>query len=197
MAIRVCVAGATGWVGRELTKKILDSGQFTLSSAISRSAAGQDIGTCLGLQPAGVTISRSLSDALVQPMDVVVDYTSPDSVKELTLQALGCGVRVVIGTSGLLASDYSEIDGLARRNNLGVIAAGNFSITAALAKHFALFAARFLPSWEIIDYAHADKVDSPSGTTRELAEELASVARNLIEIPIAETQGDPQSRGRR
>ena len=195
MAIRVCVAGATGWVGRELVKKILDSSQFTLSGAISRSAAGQDIGTCLGFQPAGVTISRSLSDALVQPMDVVVDYTSPDSVKERTLEALDCGVRVVIGTSGLLASDYSEIDGLARRYNLGVIAAGNFSVTAALAKHFALFAARFLPSWEIIDYAHADKVDAPSGTTRELAEELASVARNRIEIPIAKTHGDPQSRG--
>lgn len=195
MAIRVCVAGATGWAGRELVKKILDSSQFTLSGAISRSAAGQDIGTCLGLKPVGVTVSKSLSDALSQPMDVVVDYTSPGSVKERTLQALGCGVRVVIGTSGLTASDYSEIDELARKHNLGVIAAGNFSITAALAKHFALFAARFLPSWEIIDYAHADKVDAPSGTARELAEELASVARNRVEIPIEETHGDPQSRG--
>jgi len=195
MSIKVCVAGATGWVGRALVKEILASSRFILSGAISRGAAGQDIGACLGLEPAGVTVSKSLSDTLSQPLDVVVDYTSPGSVKERTLQALDRGVRVVIGTSGLTASDYSEIDELARKRSLGVIAAGNFSITAALAKHFVLFAARFLPSWEIIDYAHADKIDAPSGTTRELAEELASVARNRIEIPIAETHGDSQSRG--
>jgi 4-hydroxy-tetrahydrodipicolinate reductase len=195
MAIKVCVAGATGWVGRELVKKIINSNQFTLSGAISRSAAGQDIGKCLGLEPVGVRVSKSLGEALSPPTDVIVDYTSPGSVKERTLQALGRGVHVVIGTSGLTTSDYSEIDDLARKHSLGVIAAGNFSITAALAKHFALFAARYLPSWEIIDYAHANKVDAPSGTTRELAEELSFIARNRIEIPIAETHGDPRSRG--
>ncbi len=195
MTINVCIAGATGWVGQALVKEILGSNQFTLAGAISRSAAGQDIGTCLGLEPAGVIVSKSLRDALSQPTDVVVDYTSPGSVKERTLEALGCGVRVVIGTSGLTASDYSEIDETARENGVGVISAGNFSITAALAKQFALIAARYLPSWEIIDYAHAEKVDAPSGTARELAEELASIARNRIEIPIGEIHGNPQSRG--
>ena len=195
MTIKVCIAGATGWVGQALVKEILGSNQFTLAGAISRSAAGQDIGTCLGLEPARVIVSKSLSDALSQPTDVVVDFTSPGSVKERTLEALGCGVRVVIGTSGLTASDYSEIDETARENSVGVIAAGNFSITAALAKQFALLAARYLPSWEIIDYAHADKMDAPSGTARELAEELAAIARNRIEIPIADTHGDPQARG--
>jgi 4-hydroxy-tetrahydrodipicolinate reductase len=166
-----------------------------LSGAIARNSAGEDIGTALGLEPAGVIVSRTLGEALSRPTDVVVDYTSPDSVKNRTLEALGRGVRVVIGTSGLTASDYREIDEAARGNELGVIAAGNFSITAALAKHFALFAARHLPSWELIDYAHADKPDAPSGTTRELAEELASIAQNRIEIPIAQTHGNPQARG--
>jgi len=182
MTIKVCIAGATGWVGQALVKEILGSNQFTLAGAISRSPAGQDIGTCLGLEPARVIVSKSLSDALSQPTDVVVDFTSPGSVKERTLEALSCGVRVVIGTSGLTASDYSEIDETARENSVGVIAAGNFSITAALAKQFALLAARYLPSWEIIDYAHADKMDAPTGTTRELAEELAAIAQNRIEI---------------
>lgn len=140
-------------------------------------------------------VSKARGDALSQPIDVVVDYTSPGSVKERTLKALACGVRVVIGTSGLTASDYSEIDETARKNSVGVIAAGNFSITAALAKQFALVAAGYLPSWEIIDYAQADKMDAPCGTTRELAEELASIAQSRIEIPIAETHGNPQSRG--
>jgi 4-hydroxy-tetrahydrodipicolinate reductase len=195
MAIRVCVAGATGWVGQILVREIVKSSEFTLSGAIARSSAGVDIGTILGLEPAGVIVSETLSGALSKPTDVVVDYTSPGSVRDRTLEALGRGVRVVIGTSGLTASDYHEIDETARRSSLGVIAAGNFSLTAALAKHFALIAAKHLHSWEIIDYAHADKPDSPSGTTRELAEELASIAQNQIEVPIGQTHGNPQARG--
>src|SRR5215469_10624808 len=195
MAIKICVAGATGWVGQVLVRKIVKQSELTLSGAIARNSAGQDIGTVLGLEPVGVIVSGTLSEALLKPTDVVVDYTSPGSVKDRTLEALGRGVRVVIGTSGLTASDYHDIDEMARRSGLGVIAAGNFSITAALAKHFALIAAKHLHSWEIIDYAHADKPDAPSGTTRELAEELASIAQNQIEVPIAQTHGNPQARG--
>jgi 4-hydroxy-tetrahydrodipicolinate reductase len=195
MTIKVCVAGATGWVGQVLVREIVKSSEFTLSGAIARGSAGVDIGTVLGLEPVGVTVSGTLSAALSMPTDVVVDYTSPGSVKDRTLEALSRGVRVVIGTSGLMASDFHEIDEMARRSGLGVIAAGNFSITAALAKHFALIAARHLHSWEIIDYAHADKPDAPSGTTREIAEELASISQNQIEVPIAQTHGNPQARG--
>ena len=194
MAIRVCVAGATGWVGRLLVKRILESTDFSLSGAIAQTAAGQDIGTAIGRTPAGLTVSASLDEALSQPTDVLVDYTRPDTVKQRVLTALSRGVRVVIGTSGLNAQDYTEIE-QATRPGLGVIAAGNFSITAALAKHFALFAARHLPSWEIIDYAHADKPDAPSGTTIELAEELAAIRKNRIPFPIERTHGRRDARG--
>lgn len=195
MAIRVCVAGATGWVGRLLVKRILESTDFSLSGAIAQTAAGQDIGTAIGRTRAGLTVSASLDEALSQPTDVLVDYTRPDTVKQRVLTALYRGVRVVIGTSGLNAQDYTEIEQAARASRRGVIAAGNFSITAALAKHFALFAARHLPSWEIIDYAHADKPDAPSGTTIELAEELAAIRKNRIQFPIERTHGRRDARG--
>ena len=195
MAIRVCVAGATGWVGRLLVRRILESTDFSLSGAIAQRAAGQDIGTVIGGTPAGLTVSASLDEALSEPTDVLVDYTRPDTVKQRVLTALSRGVRVVIGTSGLSAQDYTEIEQAARPSRLGVIAAGNFSITAALAKHFALFAARHLPSWEIIDYAHADKPDAPSGTTIELAEELAAIRKNRIQFPIERTHGRRDARG--
>ncbi len=118
-----------------------------------------------------------------------------DVVKEHVLTALDKGVRVVVGTSGLTASDYADIEQRAKDRGLGVIAAGNFSITAALAKHFALIAAQYLPSWEIIDYASAAKIDAPSGTTRELAEELANVSQNSVEVALEETHGAKEARG--
>ena len=195
MSIRVCVAGATGWTGRLLTKTILHSSEFELTGAIARQATGQDIGEVLGLPSAGIRIASGLDEALSHPADVVVDFTKPDSVKARALQALDRGLRVVIGTSGLIAEDFEEIERKAAVKNLGVIAAGNFSITAALAKHFALFAARHVPSWEIVDYAHADKLDAPSGTTRELAEELASIAENRLGLSIEETHGAREARG--
>ena len=105
------------------------------------------------------------------------------------------GVRVVIGTSGLTSADYDEIEQAATAHHLGVIAAGNFSITAALAKHFALIAAQYLPSWEVIDYAQADKIDAPSGTTRELAEALGHIAKNELAVPIEQTFGPREARG--
>ncbi|MDQ3930783.1 MAG: 4-hydroxy-tetrahydrodipicolinate reductase [Chloroflexota bacterium] len=195
MPIRVCVAGATGWAGSAVTRHILQSTDFQLAGVIARQNAGRDIGEVLGRQAAGVRVVASLEEVLPSRPDVLVDYTKPDSVKARTLAALDHGIRVVIGTSGLTADDYREIDEQTRRLGLGVIAAGNFSITAALAKHFAQLAAKYIPSWEIIDYAHAGKVDAPSGTTRELAEELAHIAQNHLELPIERTHGAREARG--
>jgi hypothetical protein len=45
-----------------------------------------------------------------------------------------------MGMSGLTASDYVDVEQRAQVRQLGVIAAGIFSITAALARHFALIA---------------------------------------------------------
>jgi 4-hydroxy-tetrahydrodipicolinate reductase len=197
MSIRVCIAGATGWAGSAVTRHILSStdGDFTLASAVARQRAGTDIGEALGLPPAGVRIAPTVEEALRAPTDVLIEYTHPDAVKSHTFAALDRGVRVVVGTSGLTAADYDEIAHAATNRGLGVIAAGNFSITAALAKRFALMAAKHLPSWELIDYAEAAKPDAPSGTVRELAEALAKVAVPHVEVPIEQTHGDPATRG--
>ena len=195
MAIRVCVAGATGWAGAAVVRQILASTDFVLTGAVARTQAGSDVGEALVMPPTGVVIASSVAEALRAPADVLVDYTRHDTVKANTLEALAKGARVVIGASGLTADDYAEIDQAARERGLGVIAAGNFSITAALAKHFALIAARYVPSWELIDYAHAGKVDAPSGTVRELAEALGEVARPHVEVPIEQIHGDTATRG--
>ncbi len=195
MAIRVCVAGVSGWTGSEVARGILASGEFELTGAVARRAAGRDIGEVLGLASAGIRVGANLDEALARSADVLVDFTSPESVKQRALDALSRGVRAVIGTSGLTAADFRDIEREAISRGLGVIAAGNFSLTAALAKHFALLAAKQVPSWEIIDYAHSGKPDAPSGTVRELAEALGDVAQNVQAISVENTQGEPAARG--
>jgi 4-hydroxy-tetrahydrodipicolinate reductase len=195
MAIRVVMAGATGWVGRALIPAVSAQNDMALAGAVARNAAGQDSGAALGLAPNGVTVSATLDEALAAPSDVVVDYTKPDVVKANALAAISKGRHVVIGTSGLGAADYAEIDEAAKERGVGVIAAGNFSITATLMKRFALMAAKYVPDVEIIDYASAKKPDAPSGTARELAEALAEVRGASTARPVADVLGVPGTRG--
>src|SRR6476661_10853960 len=113
MAIRICVAGATGWAGAAVTRQILASKEFALTGAVARKQAGSDIGEALGLAPAGILIAGSMEEALRTPTDVLIDFTRHDAVKAHTLAALAQGARAVIGTSGLTAADYAEIDQVA------------------------------------------------------------------------------------
>jgi 4-hydroxy-tetrahydrodipicolinate reductase len=103
----------------------------------------------------------------------------------------------MVGTSGLSEDDYREIDELARSVGKGVLACGNFSVTAVLFLKFAEMAAKHIPHWEIIDYAGSAKVDSPSGTGRELAHRLSKIRESQLDIPLEEVNGPEGIRGAR
>lgn len=195
MGMSVTIVGATGWVGRALVQAVAAAPDLTLAAAVARGAAGQDAGIAAGSAALGVTVAASVEEALKTPCDVVVDYTKPDVVKGHALAAIAAGRHVVIGTSGLTAEDYAGIDAAARASGVGVLAAGNFSITATLMQRFALMAARYVPDVEVIDYASAAKPDVPSGTGRELAERLGAVRQDPTAKPVDELRGPKETRG--
>lgn len=192
--LAVCIAGATGWAGRALVDGVLAAHDMTLRSAVARSAAGQDLGIALGREPLDIPVFATVAEAL-GGVDVLIEYTSHSAVSSNVLTAIGRGVAVVIGASGPTAADYAEIDAAARANGVGVIAAGNFSITAAMAQAAATLVARHLPQAEIIDYASASKRDAPSGTSRELAERLARLRPPEVGRDAEATDGQPEARG--
>ena len=193
--IKVCVAGATGDVGKVLIPAIIDSADLQLVGAVSRKNKGKSLGALINKPELNLFISSSVQDALKVATDVLVDYTSAIAVKENVITALEKGVSVVIGSSGLTENDYAEIDQFAKSRGLGVFAAGNFAITAVLLQHFAGIAARYVPHWEIIDYCRAEKIDAPSGTTRELAHKLSQIRQANINVPIEKIIGDKHARG--
>jgi 4-hydroxy-tetrahydrodipicolinate reductase len=192
--LRVCLAGATGWTGRAIARGVLAAPDLELKAAVSRSAAGRDLGAALEQEPLGVPVHGDVTEAL-DGADVVIDFTAAEAAKRHALTAIAAGVAVVIGTSGLTAEDFAEIDAAARERSVGVVAAGNFSLTAALCQAAALLAARHLRQWEVIDYASATKPDVPSGTARELAERLAEVRAPEIGRPVGELHGPREARG--
>ena len=192
---RVCLAGATGWAGSELARAVARAPDLELVGAIARRHAGQVLGSVLQESALAVTISATASEALRIPCDVFVEYTKPETAKANVLAALEHGAHVVIGTSGMSEADYAEIDRVARTRNRGVIAVGNFALTVVLLQKFSEMAARLIPQWEIIDYAHDDKVDAPSGTVRELAARLAAVRSPEPTVPVERTVGERDARG--
>jgi 4-hydroxy-tetrahydrodipicolinate reductase len=193
--MNICLAGATGWAGSELARSIARTTDLTLVAAVARKHAGHILGEVLGEPRLAARIYASASEALANACDVFVEYTKPDSAKGNILTALEHGAHVVVGTSGLTEADFSEIDVLARKQHRGVLACGNFALTAMLLQKFAETAARLIPQWEIIDYAHDDKLDAPSGTARELAFRLSKVRPPLPTIPLAATAGPREARG--
>ncbi len=198
--VAIALAGATGWTGSAVAAGVVASDDLVLRSAIARRAAGQDLGAALGKDDWGVPVYASVAEALDEAadaggVDVLVDYTSHESVKANTLAAIERGVGVVVGSSGLSADDYAEIDAAARARHVGVIASGNFSLTAAMATAAAVLVAHHLPECEILDYATDAKRDAPSGTSREIAERLADVRKPVVGRPVGATDGLEQARG--
>lgn len=195
MKLKVCVAGATGWVGRPLCAAVSEADDLSLVGAVSRTHRGRRLRDVIDGSNLDLTVSGSVAEALDAPADVLVDYTKADVVKENVLTAVGRGVHVVVGSSGLTDEDFVEINRAAHEHGVGVIAAGNFAITAVLLQRFACEAAKYLSHWEIIDYASDAKQDAPSGTTRELAFRLSEVRRPEATHPVEETIGERDSRG--
>src|SRR5258705_4615028 len=195
MKLKVCIAGATGWVGKPLCLAVSEANDLTLVGAVTRTHKGQRLNDVLGTSNLDLIISDSVAEALETPTDVLVDYTKAEVVKANVMTAIRKGVHVVIGSSGLSDEDFVEINQAALEKKVGVLAAGNFAITAVLLQRFACEAAKYLSHWEIIDYASDAKKDAPSGTTRELAFRLAEVKRPEVTHSISETIGERDSRG--
>ena len=195
MTIRVCLAGATGWAGSALSRGIFESPDMELVAGISRSQAGKVLGDVLGIEGLATPIFGTAVEAMKSKPDVFVEYTKPDVAKANIVSALRGGAHVVVGTSGLSEDDYWEINEVAQEIKRGVLAVGNFALTAVLLQKFAEMAAKYIPHWEIIDYAHSGKIDAPSGTARELAQRLSTVGESQLDIPLETMQGPKESRG--
>lgn len=186
MSIRVIVAGAYGRMGQEVVKMLEQHEHLTLVSAVSRSQQGRDVGEAIGMGSLEVSFVESVAEALANyEADVLVDFTTPQAVREHMELAIQAGVRPVVGTSGLSEEDLKELEQLCEVRKVGAIVAPNFAIGAVLMMVFAAQAAKYMPHVEIIESHHDRKLDAPSGTAVKTAE---LIAQNRVEMK----QGHPE-----
>jgi 4-hydroxy-tetrahydrodipicolinate reductase len=161
--IRVGVLGARGRMGTEVCRTVDAADDLELVAMV-------DQGDWL----------FNIADAAAE---VVVDFTSPDSVMDHIHWCIDQGINIVVGTSGFTESRYERIrQWLAHRPDLGVIVVPNFAVGAVLMMDFAARAAKYFTSVEIIEMHHPNKIDAPSGTAQRTAEMIAE-ARAAAELP--------------
>jgi 4-hydroxy-tetrahydrodipicolinate reductase len=196
-SIKVCLAGATGWAGSTLVRGIINASDLQLVAAISRSHAGKSLGEVLDIDGLTTPVFATVEEALETKPDVFVEYTKPDIARHHIISALNSGAHVVVGTSGLSNETYQEINVVAQQAGRGVLAVGNFALTMVLLQKFAEMAAKYIPHWEIIDYAHSGKKDVPSGTVREMADRLSRIRESQLDVPLNEIDGPIETRGAR
>ncbi|MDG5747739.1 4-hydroxy-tetrahydrodipicolinate reductase [Qipengyuania sp. XHP0207] len=111
---------------------------------------------------------------LADVSDVLVDFSAPTALEANLHAAIGAGVPIVIGTTGLEPSHHEAIDNAARA--VPVLQTGNTSLGVTLLAHLVhQAAARLGPDWdiEIVEMHHRRKVDAPSGTALLLGEAAA------------------------
>lgn len=140
--------------------------------------------------------SRSALEEMLQA-EIVVDVTVPAVSQKVVDFAVTHGKKVLVGTSGWSATRIGELRGLltgsAPASAAGVIIIPNFSVGSVLSTAFAAMAARFYDSIEIIEFHHATKVDSPSGTAVRTAELIGNARAALG--PVKAPHADQRARG--
>jgi 4-hydroxy-tetrahydrodipicolinate reductase len=178
VVINVGVLGARGKVGSQICTAVESAEDLAL---VARVSAGDPI--------------TSLEQAGAQ---VVVDFTRPDVVMDSLRHCIEHGIHAVVGTTGFDEERLATLRGwLADAPGVGVLVAPNFSIGAILMMRFAVQAAPFYESVEIVELHHPTKADAPSGTARRTAELVAAARREagVGPVPDATTTALEGARG--
>jgi len=175
--IKVGVLGSRGRMGAEVVKAVTEAQDLELVAQL-------DLGDSLDL-------------LLSSGAQVVVDFTTPDSVMANLEFLIKNNINAVIGTTGFDDARIAKIKSLLATSKSGVLIAPNFAIGAVLMMEFATKAAKYFESAEIIELHHPNKVDAPSGTAARTAD-LMSKARKeagLGAMPDATTSSLDGARG--
>ncbi|MEO6389262.1 MAG: 4-hydroxy-tetrahydrodipicolinate reductase [Croceibacterium sp.] len=103
--------------------------------------------------------------ALADHSAALVDFTAPPALEGNLHAAIGAGIPILIGTTGLEERHHAAIESAALA--IPVLQTGNTSLGITLLAHLVSeAAARLGPDWdiEVLEMHHRMKVDAPSGT---------------------------------
>lgn len=195
--IRIFVAGACGKMGSETVRTILNQDDMEIVGVSDIQNQGTDISLLLGIEPLGMEIIGTLEIETLKTLevDILVDFTNPQSVFANAKTAIRAGVVPVIGATGLDDHEISELEEMSKEFKVGVFIAPNFALGAILMMKFAQETAKYFKHVDIIEYHHDQKLDAPSGTALITADMISKVRKPMIQGHPNEFEKIAGSRG--
>ena len=142
-----------GKMGHEIEKMAEEKG-LTIKSIIDPEAGG--------------AAYREINEESLKGVDVVVDFTHPDTAVENIKKVSALGKNMVVGTTGWY-DKMDEVKKTVEEAGTGLIWSGNFSIGVNIFFRIAENAAKIMDKFDDYDafvheFHHNQKADSPSGT---------------------------------
>ena len=182
--IKVIVTGASGRMGIQILKKIIQDKSFTLFGAtesLGHPSLGKDIGQILKIKKTGILITDNIIE-LFAKADAVIDFTVPTATLDHAKYSAQARIVHVIGTTGFNKSQLRKIDFAAQHAT--IIKSGNMSLGMNLLESIVKIASSKLDSSfdiKINETHHKHKIDAPSGTAIMLGKAAADGKNKKLE----------------
>jgi 4-hydroxy-tetrahydrodipicolinate reductase len=182
MQHKICIAGASGRMGRMLIEAVTHADDCVMGGALdvpSSPGLGLDASGFLGTA-SGVTITSDVAHAL-KGCHALIDFTRPEGTMAHVALCRAQGVNMVIGTTGFSEAQKQQLHEASK--DIAIMLAPNMSVGVNVTLKLLEMAAKSLSNGydiEIIETHHRHKIDAPSGTALKMGEVVAkALGRDL------------------
>ncbi len=196
--VKIGVIGAGGRMGRMLIQAVAQNADTQLTAAIERTGSsllGVDAGELVNIDKAHVELVDDLAK-VINNIDVLIDFSLPESTAKNLQLCADHGVKMVIGTTGLTEAQNTLLKKVSEK--IAIVYAGNYSTGVNLTLKLLEMAAKAFGETadvEIIEAHHKHKIDAPSGTAYMMAEAVAKArGQNLKDVAVYGREGQTGER---
>ncbi|PIT69728.1 4-hydroxy-tetrahydrodipicolinate reductase [Bartonella tribocorum] len=192
--MRLTVVGANGRMGCELITAIRQRKDVELCAVLVRKGSafvGKDAGALIGSDSLGIRITDDPEKAFSNT-EGILDFSRPQASILYAHYAAQKKLVHIIGTTGFSKTEEEKIADFAKHTT--IVKSGNMSLGINLLANLVKKAAKTLQAddfdIEIYEMHHANKIDSPSGTSLLLGQ-AAAEGRNVMlqDVRVNERNG--------
>ncbi|OED39035.1 4-hydroxy-tetrahydrodipicolinate reductase [PVC group bacterium (ex Bugula neritina AB1)] len=184
---RIGVLGVCGRMGRQIAFEITQDPKTTLSGGLEYKNSpdiGKDLGLLISSAPTKVFVEDDL-DSVIQASDVLIDFSTLESLEKHLEAVAFHKKKIVIGTTGLEAHHHDALQKASKE--IACLWAPNMSVGVnSLLKIVGKMAQSLGEDYdiELVEKHHNKKKDAPSGTAVALVKAITDATNRSYEKDV-------------